>query len=237
MSCCRIFKPLIIALIFFFVGITNIAKAEVVLPCLDNLSACDNYLGFTNPPAICCNAILETEANQLPCLCQLFSNPVIFETAGVNYTEALQLFHNCGVTTDLTNCNGSSSSDDQQPCADKLDVCVRYFGSPNPAASCCNAIKQAEATQLPCLCNMFSSPQAFENAGLNYTEAVQLTHYCGITTDVTTCKAIPGNNTAGSGKGNGQGGLGKGNDRGDSSKVTWTRLYFLLLFLASMLFN
>ncbi|MBA0593368.1 hypothetical protein Gorai_010313 [Gossypium raimondii] len=56
--------------------------------------------------ADCCNPIREAVANELPCLCNLYKDPTLLAFFNVTVAEALRISRECGITTDLSACNG-----------------------------------------------------------------------------------------------------------------------------------
>ena len=85
--------------------VTSVAKAQTV-DCASKLVPCANYINSTSPPASCCNPIKEALATQLTCLCGLYSNPAVLKSFGITVDQALNLTRACGVSTDLSKCNG-----------------------------------------------------------------------------------------------------------------------------------
>ena len=75
-------------------------------------------------------------------------------------------------------------------CASKLVPCASYINSTSPPATCCNPIKEAVATQLPCLCALYTSPGVLKSFGITVEQALNLTRACGVGTDVTKCNGI-----------------------------------------------
>ena len=75
-------------------------------------------------------------------------------------------------------------------CASKLVPCANYINSTSPPASCCNPIKEALATQLTCLCGLYSNPAVLKSFGITVDQALNLTRACGVGTDVTKCNGI-----------------------------------------------
>ena len=85
--------------------VTSVAKAQTV-DCASKLVPCANYINSTSPPASCCNPIKEALATQLTCLCGLYSDPAVLKSFGITVDQALNLTRACGVSTDLSKCNG-----------------------------------------------------------------------------------------------------------------------------------
>ncbi|CAN1834284.1 Non-specific lipid transfer protein GPI-anchored 7 [Linum perenne] len=65
-------------------------------------------------------------------------------------------------------------------CASKLVPCA-------PPATCCDPIKEAVKTELPCLCNLYNTPGLLNSFGINVTQAIGLTKRCGISADISNC--------------------------------------------------
>ncbi|KAI4352192.1 hypothetical protein L6164_006466 [Bauhinia variegata] len=110
------FTPLMVALLFMGAA-AGFAAAQTnsTSDCGSKLVACADYLKSTNPPASCCDPLKETVETQLTCLCNLYSTPNLLQSLGVNVTDALQLSRRCGITSDLSSCNGTASSPSSQP--------------------------------------------------------------------------------------------------------------------------
>ncbi|KAK4260452.1 hypothetical protein QN277_003562 [Acacia crassicarpa] len=119
-------------------------------------------------------------------------------------------------------------------CAQQLIPCVNYINSTTtPPTSCCDPIKQTVQTQLPCLCNLYTTPGLLESFGINVTQAVDLSRRCGVHTDLSQCKGSApspssGTETPPATPGGGKSGAGR---------VAFTGLSFLFLFWATLLFN
>nr|GMD57087.1 lipid transfer-like protein VAS [Ipomoea batatas] len=74
--------------------LTATATAQSI-SCAINLIPCAAYLNSTKPPASCCDALKESVTKELSCLCNLYNNPEVLKSLGVNITEALQLPKHC----------------------------------------------------------------------------------------------------------------------------------------------
>ncbi|OIW09834.1 hypothetical protein TanjilG_20541 [Lupinus angustifolius] len=72
-------------------------------------------------------------------------------------------------------------------CTQSLIPCAEYLNSTKPPSSCCGPLKEAFATQLQCLCNIFNTPGLLESFNVHATEALALGRYCGITTELSSC--------------------------------------------------
>ncbi|KAF3945105.1 hypothetical protein ACB098_10G050500 [Castanea mollissima] len=114
-------------------------------------------------------------------------------------------------------------------CASKLAPCANYINSTNPPTSCCNPIKEAVDTQLPCLCGLYSSPSVLKAFGITVEQALNLTRACGISTDLSKCNVTAPSPSSGSVPPPGVPGNGVG-------RVAWTGFSTLFFFLASMMF-
>nr|GMD52028.1 lipid transfer-like protein VAS [Ipomoea batatas] len=88
--------------------LTATATAQSI-SCAINLIPCAAYLNSTKPPASCCDALKESVTKELSCLCNLYNNPEVLKSLGVNITEALQLPKHCGISNDVSACNEDSS--------------------------------------------------------------------------------------------------------------------------------
>lgn len=97
---------LLLMAVVMVVSLTSPAMAQpTTATCAEKLTSCANYLkNSTNPPASCCNPIKEAVANELTCLCNLYTTPGFLESIGVNVTQALQLTRACGVPVELSKC-------------------------------------------------------------------------------------------------------------------------------------
>ncbi|CAN6580848.1 unnamed protein product [Malus baccata var. baccata] len=131
---------------------------------------------------------------------------------------------------------GSAAGQTTPGCAQDLLPCADYLNSTaQPSATCCTAIKQTVATQLPCLCSLFYTPGLLESLGSNITSALRIANACGQSLDTSKCKTAvvaptqspPAAtvNLAGT----------PGNDDGGSSRVEWTGFLAPLLFWASVM--
>ncbi|KAI3823609.1 hypothetical protein L1987_05048 [Smallanthus sonchifolius] len=77
-----------------------------------------------------------------------------------------------------------------QTCASKLVPCAQYLNATTtPPNLCCDPIKEAVATDLQCLCNLYANPSFLSALGINITQALRLPRLCGITSDTSICKS------------------------------------------------
>ncbi|MBA0584377.1 hypothetical protein Gorai_015193 [Gossypium raimondii] len=83
--------------------------------CAQNLVSCYPYLNnaTAKPEDDCCNPIRQTVAKDLPCLCNLYNDPNTLASFNVTVPEALRISRECGVSTDLSACNGQSGGADR----------------------------------------------------------------------------------------------------------------------------
>ncbi|XVE65018.1 hypothetical protein DITRI_Ditri07aG0148000 [Diplodiscus trichospermus] len=109
-------------------------------------------------------------------------------------------------------------SDAQPACAQQLVPCFPYLNNATaqPQADCCNPIRQAVATELPCLCSLYSDPSLLSSFNITVAEALRISRECGVTTDLSAC--------------NGRG----GGESGDADRIALTGITTLFLFLVSM---
>nr|XP_023879116.1 lipid transfer-like protein VAS isoform X3 [Quercus suber]POE77204.1 lipid transfer-like protein vas [Quercus suber] len=117
-------------------------------------------------------------------------------------------------------------------CASKLVPCASYINSTSPPASCCNPIKEAVATQLPCLCGLYSNPSVLKSLGVTVAQALNLTRACGVSTDISKCNATAPSPSSGSVTPSGV----PGSDGNGAGRIAWTGFSTLFFFLASMMF-
>uniref|UniRef100_A0A2P2JA86 Bifunctional inhibitor/plant lipid transfer protein/seed storage helical domain-containing protein n=1 Tax=Rhizophora mucronata TaxID=61149 RepID=A0A2P2JA86_RHIMU len=97
---------LVVMAVAFFVGSTTLTSAQNIPSCATKLIPCSDYLNSTTkPPSSCCNPVKEAVDKELPCLCNLYKNPGLLSSFGVNVTQALQISQRCGVKADLSVCN------------------------------------------------------------------------------------------------------------------------------------
>ncbi|CAH1453439.1 unnamed protein product [Lactuca virosa] len=75
-----------------------------------------------------------------------------------------------------------------QTCVSKLIPCAQYLNATTkPPNSCCDPIKEAVATDLQCMCNLYENPAFLSGLGINVAQALRLPQLCGISYDTTTC--------------------------------------------------
>lgn len=96
-------------MLVFLVGMTTLGGAQDNnTSCAQNLVPCANYINSKSTPAAnCCSSIKDAVANQLPCLCNLYTAPGLLQSFNITVQQALNLSRACGVTTDLTKCNSN----------------------------------------------------------------------------------------------------------------------------------
>ena len=87
------------------VGFGSLAGAQTAT-CAQNLIPCADYINSSTPAANCCSSIKEAVDTQLDCLCGLYTSPGLLKSFGITVDQALNLSRACGVTTDLSKCNG-----------------------------------------------------------------------------------------------------------------------------------
>ncbi|XWS38511.1 hypothetical protein CRYUN_Cryun19dG0137500 [Craigia yunnanensis] len=108
-------KFLIMAVLVILGTMATVTDAQA--SCAQNLVPCFPYLNnaTVQPQDDCCNPIREAVTNQLPCLCNLYSDPTLLASLNVTVSEALRISRECGVTTDLSACNATASSPTSAP--------------------------------------------------------------------------------------------------------------------------
>ena len=99
-------KLLIMAILVILGMMATVTDAQAT--CAQKLVSCYPYLNnaTAQPQDDCCNPIKEAVTNQLPCLCNLYSDPNFLASVNVTVSEALRISRECGITTDLSACNG-----------------------------------------------------------------------------------------------------------------------------------
>ena len=85
--------------------VTSLAKAQT-LDCASQLVPCADDLNSTDPRISCCNSLREAMVTQLPCVCALYTSPAVLKSFGITVDQVLNLNGVCGVSTDLSPCNG-----------------------------------------------------------------------------------------------------------------------------------
>lgn len=84
------------------------AQSGTTGTCAQELIPCMDYLNTTGtPPSSCCDPLKRTVENELACLCNLFYTPGLLQNFNISIDNALGLSRRCGVTSDLTSCNGT----------------------------------------------------------------------------------------------------------------------------------
>ncbi|PIN12718.1 hypothetical protein CDL12_14678 [Handroanthus impetiginosus] len=109
----------------------------------------------------------------------------------------------------------------QSDCIAKLVPCAEYLNSTNPAPTCCNAIREVVSApnELECLCRIYRNPRSV--GSINMTQALMLPRHCNISSDVSTCKAVPGG----------------GNNGNAAGRISWTGMpAFLLVSALTLLY-
>ncbi|XP_047173926.1 non-specific lipid transfer protein GPI-anchored 9-like [Vigna umbellata] len=85
-------------------------------------------------------------------------------------------------------CNGL----DLPPCLTPLSPCINFLNSTDPPQTCCNPIKEMNAAQNSCFCELaLTPPGALEALGITIPQALQLAQSCGVNFKITSCKAPP----------------------------------------------
>ncbi|KAF3448397.1 hypothetical protein FNV43_RR09110 [Rhamnella rubrinervis] len=78
----------------------------------------------------------------------------------------------------------------ENTCASKLVPCYAYLNyTTSPPASCCDPIRETVANELDCLCNLYNSPGFLASLGLNISQALRLSHNCGVPDEKANCNA------------------------------------------------
>ncbi|XVF13307.1 hypothetical protein REPUB_Repub08aG0197400 [Reevesia pubescens] len=98
-------KMLIVAILVILGTMATVTDAQAT--CAQKLVPCAPYLqnATAQPQDDCCDPIREAVANELPCLCNLYSDPTFLHSFNVSIAEALRISRACGITNDLSACN------------------------------------------------------------------------------------------------------------------------------------
>ncbi|KAM7258166.1 hypothetical protein ACFE04_013907 [Oxalis oulophora] len=103
-------KLIFTAVILVVLTITTTEAQSSSTTCASKLVACYNYLnGTVKPTATCCDPIKEAVKTELTCLCTLYTTPGLLSSFNVSVEQALNLTKECGVPTDISACNSSST--------------------------------------------------------------------------------------------------------------------------------
>jgi len=73
-------------------------------------------------------------------------------------------------------------------CSKPLSPCLDFTNSTKPPQTCCDPIKEINATQNSCFCQLALTPGVLERLGITVSQATQLLQSCGINFNVTICK-------------------------------------------------
>ncbi|KAK8516373.1 hypothetical protein V6N13_047074 [Hibiscus sabdariffa] len=119
-------------------------------------------------------------------------------------------------------------TDAQATCAQSLVPCAPYLSNATaqPQADCCDPIREAVATQLTCLCNLFNDPSLLRSFNVSVATAFRIARDCGVT-NLNAC------NTATSPTSAPPPPPGQRGDNGGADKITLTGITALFLVLVS----
>ncbi|QCD91586.1 lipid transfer-like protein VAS [Vigna unguiculata] len=115
------------------------------------------------------------------------------------------------------------------PCLGPLSPCIDFLNSTKPPPqTCCNPVKEVNANQNSCFCELALTPGALEALGTTLSHAIQLLQSCGVNFKLTSCKApfssAPPPATV-------------GGDEGGTSRATFSGLSFALFLCVYAMFN
>lgn len=75
-----------------------VGEGQYVPSCSRGLAPCLDYINSMTPPPIsCCNPLKYLVANDISCICDLYTNPSILQAFGLNITNALRLTRLCSL--------------------------------------------------------------------------------------------------------------------------------------------
>ncbi|XP_022732671.1 protein YLS3-like [Durio zibethinus] len=101
-------KLLIMAVLVILGTMATVTDAQAT--CAQKLLPCYPYLinATAQPQDDCCKPLREAVANDLPCLCNIYSDPNLLASLNITVTEAFRIARECGVTTNLSACNATA---------------------------------------------------------------------------------------------------------------------------------
>ncbi|KAH7862134.1 hypothetical protein Vadar_000477 [Vaccinium darrowii] len=77
---------------------SRVAEAQVP-SCASSLVPCATYINGTGtPPASCCTPLKQALTTQFQCLCNLYANPGVLQSFGINITQAIGLPARCNIS-------------------------------------------------------------------------------------------------------------------------------------------
>ncbi|KAJ4957059.1 hypothetical protein NE237_013842 [Protea cynaroides] len=100
-------QAMVMVAIVMVAGMASLVEGQLgnTPSCAADMTNCVNYLNSTNPPASCCDPLRQTVSTQLKCLCDLLNDPSLFQSMGINLTQAEQLPQNCGMPNTVAACS------------------------------------------------------------------------------------------------------------------------------------
>lgn len=102
-------KSLIVAVMAVTMMVNLVVEGQNLPACVVNLVGCVDYLNTTTtPPATCCGPLKEAITDQLPCLCNLYNDPALLISLGINVTQAIELPARCSINFSINECTGLS---------------------------------------------------------------------------------------------------------------------------------
>ncbi|PON53806.1 Bifunctional inhibitor/plant lipid transfer protein/seed storage helical domain containing protein [Parasponia andersonii] len=75
-------------------------------------------------------------------------------------------------------------------CAQKLVPCSEFLNSTKPPESCCSVMRTVVHDELPCVCNILTTPSMLTYFHLNQTQALRLLSECRSAVELSECQAL-----------------------------------------------
>ncbi|KAK4843621.1 hypothetical protein QYF36_010693 [Acer negundo] len=146
------------------------------MSCASKLTQCAVFISNATfePDTSCCNSIKDAVANDLSCLCTLYTTPGLLPSFNINVADALRV---------------SRDSLQILSCASKLMQCTVFLSNATskPDTLCCNSIKDKVANDLSCLCTLNTMPDLLAYFNINIADALRVSRDCNVNTDLSTC--------------------------------------------------
>ncbi|KAK1376406.1 lipid transfer-like protein VAS [Heracleum sosnowskyi] len=109
-------KSLIVGVMVVAMMVNLVVEGLDLPVCVVSLVGCADYLNTTTtPPATCCVPLKEAVTDQLPCLCDIYNDPALLQSFGINVTQAIELPGRCGINFSISECTGSPAPNSPIP--------------------------------------------------------------------------------------------------------------------------
>ncbi|KAL8114472.1 hypothetical protein AgCh_021364 [Apium graveolens] len=139
-------KSLIVAVMVVTMMVNLAVEGQYIPECVVNLVGCADYLNTTTtPPATCCVPLKEAVTDQLPCLCNIYNDPVLLKSFGINVTQAIELPARCSINFSISECTGSPAPN--SPIPQPGSTTPSYLTAPNSEPTTGNSLTTLSAPQ------------------------------------------------------------------------------------------